>query len=313
MSYRKHHLAVSPCTIALLLLAACIPARNMRDSVPSATQAATAAARPTWRETPPPTWTPADTPARDASRLGGVPSTTPRPSQTPWPTTSPTGTSPPSPAAAAVTPAPSPTLPGAATGVNLLPNPSFEEGWYHPGGQPELQVPTHWRLEYDEGPNPLDPDPWNVFVRPESRVLSPAFIPAHEHDLFIWDGNHTVKIFKREGSISVRLLTDVYLTPGSYLFRANVFPDLIVGYRADGSKIWAPDPLSGEVRFALVSGGSGGSGWLLPEFGRQNTFSFPFDVAAAGPVSLGLALRGRWAIQNNGWFMDDWGLWRARP
>jgi hypothetical protein len=194
-------------------------------------------------------------------------------------------------------------------GSNLLPNPSFEEGWYHPGGLPELQVPVQWLLQYDEGVNPLDPDPWNVFVRPETRVLSPDFLPAQERDLFIWDGSHTVKIFKREGSISVRLLTDVYLTPGSYLFEVNVFPDLIVGYNPDGSKIWAPDPLSGEVRFSL---NSGGTGWLLPEFGRKNTYSFPFDVTQPGTVRLGLAIRGRWAILNNGWFMDDWGLWRTQ-
>jgi hypothetical protein len=301
---------------ALLLLTACPPAGDPPlTTSPSALPSITSAALATRYTTPPPSWTPASTQTPQGSQPGGLPTITPRASHTPWPTATPMGTPPP----ATVTPIllptgtpttmPSPTQPGPVTGNNLLPNPSFEEGWYHPGGRPELQVPTQWRLEYDEGPNPLDPDPWNVFVRPESRVLPREFLPAHEHDLFIWDGDHTVKIFKREGSISIRLLTDIYLAPGSYVFEVSVFPDLIVGYNPDGSKIWAPDPLSGEIRFALDSGGTG---WLLPEFGRKNTFSFPFDIPVAGSVQLGLAIRGRWAIENNGWFMDDWGLWRTQ-
>ena len=31
-------------------------------------------------------------------------------------------------------------------GPNLLPNPSFEGGWYHPNGIPELQIPEDWQF-----------------------------------------------------------------------------------------------------------------------------------------------------------------------
>ena len=102
-------------------------------------------------------------------------------------------------------------------------------------------------------------------------------------------------------------MTNVHLTPGSYLFEANIYPDLVVGYKSNGSKIWAPDPLSGEVRFIV---GNAGSGWMLPTFGRKNTFTYPFDVPTRQTVRLGVAIRGRWAIENNGWFMDDWSLRR---
>lgn len=206
------------------------------------------------------------------------------------------------------TPTPVPQItpePGAA---NLLPNPSFEEGWYHPNAIPELQVPNSWLFDWDEGENPLDPSPWNVFVRPESRLLSTAFLPPDEHDLFIWDGDYTVKIFKGYGSVSFRLTTDIPLLPGSYLFQVNLFPDLVVGY-TDGEKIWAPDPYSGEVRF-IVDGPVGGDDglWILPAFGQKNTLQYVFTVNEARVVEVGLAIRGRWAIQNNGWFMDDWSL-----
>jgi LysM repeat protein len=205
------------------------------------------------------------------------------------------------------TPVPPPPPPPVQTGANLLPNRSFEEGWYHIGGIPELQVPTRWILEWDEGHNPLDSDAWNRFARPESRLLNAAFLPANERGLFIWDGAYTLKIFKGTGAISFRLLSDVYLEPGTYRLTINAFPDMVDGYTATGSKIWAPDPLSGEVRFIV---GSSGSGWILPAFGQRNTLQHTFTVTSAGTVRLGAAFRGRWAILNNGWFLDDWSLHR---
>jgi hypothetical protein len=188
---------------------------------------------------------------------------------------------------------------------NLLPNPSFENGWYNQDGIPELQVALQWRLEWDEGPNPLDPDPWNVFVRPESRVLHADFLPPHEHALFIWDGEYTAKIFKESGALSFGLLTDVHLEPGTYVFEVNVFPDMVDHYLPSGEKVWAPDPLSGELRF--LTGAEEGS-WILPTFGQKNTFQHAFEVAQPATVRLGVAFRGRWAIANNGWFLDDWSL-----
>jgi hypothetical protein len=269
---------------------------------------------------PPPTWTPAPAATDEPATLAPLASRTATPPSSPWPTATPSATATQVPTetatetampAATDTPWPqttaTPTAP-ASSGANLLPNPSFEEGWYHWQGLPELQVPDRWLLEWEAGPNPFDPDPWNAFVRPESRVLPAQFLPPAEHATFIWHGRHTVKIFKGQGAISFRLLTDVQLEQGSYVLEINVFPDLVVDYTANGSKVWAPDPLSGEVRL-VVDGG--GSGWMLPAFGRKNTFYHTFQVDQARQVRLGVAIRGRWAILNNGWFMDDWSLRRT--
>jgi hypothetical protein len=273
---------------------------------------------------PPPTWTPAPAATDEPATLAPLASRTATPPSSPWPTATPSATATQVPTetatetampAATHTPWPQTTAMPTATltapassGANLLPNPSFEEGWYHWQGLPELQVPDRWLLEWEAGPNPFDPDPWNAFVRPESRVLPAQFLPPAEHATFIWHGRHTVKIFKGQGAISFRLLTDVQLEPGSYVLEINVFPDLVVDYTANGSKVWAPDPLSGEVRL-VVDGG--GSGWMLPAFGRKNTFYHTFQVDQARQVRVGVAIRGRWAILNNGWFMDDWSLRRT--
>lgn len=206
-------------------------------------------------------------------------------------------------------PAPQPTpAPSPATGVNLLPNWSFEEGWYNQNGIPELQLPNRWRLEYEQGDSPFGNEPWSDWVRPETRVLSTAFLPEEEHSLYIYNGQHTVKIFKGAGAISARLLTDVTLQPGVYQFTINVFPDLVMDYNGR-EKVWADDPFAGEVRFIV---GGGGSEWRLPAFGQRNTMSYTFTVDQAQTLTVGVALRGRYALVNNGWFMDDWSLVRVQ-
>ncbi len=214
------------------------------------------------------------------------------------PAPNPTAPVPTQPPPVSTTPAPVP------TGGNLLPNPSFEAGWYNQNGIPELQLPVQWLFEWDEGDNPFGSEPWSDFVRPETRVLSSAFLPVAEQPLFIYDGSHTIKIFKGSGAISFRLMTDVTLNPGTYRFTMNVFPDLVHTYE-NGQKVWAPDPYSGEVRFIV---GSGGSGWLLPTFGQKNTLNHTFTINSPQTIRVGVAMRGRYALVNNGWFMDDWSL-----
>lgn len=220
-------------------------------------------------------------------------------------------------------------------GNNLLLNPSFEgEGdcqinppnpdlcWYHPGGIPELQIPIRWVFDYENQwdgrdcgqppvcDNPLTPEPndwWNAWIRPEVRVLPAQLLPPPEHPLFIWDGNNTLKVFKGYGAISYVLRQSVWLEPGTYVLEISIFPDLVIGYDDEGNKIPAPDPLSGEVEFRA---GNTNSGWVSPSFLDKNTYYFVFIITEAAQTEMKIAIRGRYAIQNNGWFMDDWWLWR---
>ena len=280
-------------------------------ALPSITPSAVDLASPA-TSTVPPTWTveagglpPSPTPA-------GGPAFTPQPSNTPFATFTPASTATSVPSDTPVAPptlTPSPTAPPASA-VNLLPNASFEEGWYHQNGIPELQLPNGWNLQWDEGSNWLDSDPWNRFVRPETRVLTSDFLPAGERSLFIWDGDRTVKVFKREGSLSFRLTTDVDLEPGSYLFTIRVFPDMVEEYSDIGGKIWASDPLSAQVRFIMDPPSDE---WHFPTFGEKNEFQFAFFVSEPRSVHLGVHFVSRWAILNNGWFMDDWSLVQLSP
>jgi hypothetical protein len=267
--------------------------------------AATTVVQPT--ATVPPTWTLEGGQPPAVSLPAGGPTITPRPSNTPFTPFTPTSTATSTPSATPVLPptlTPSPTTPPVTT-ENLLPNPSFEDGWYNQGGVAELQLPISWQLQWDEGPNWLDSEPWNVFVRPESRVLTSDFLPPNERELFIWDGDMTLKIFKREGALSFRLTTLIDLEPGSYLFTIHVFPDMVEDYTEAGGKIWAHDALSAQLRFIMDPPSAE---WHFPAFGQKNEFQYAFYVYEPRVVRIGVHFVGRWAILNNGWFMDDWSL-----
>jgi hypothetical protein len=196
------------------------------------------------------------------------------------------------------------TKPSLQLGPNLLPNPSFEGGWYHPNGIPELQIPDGWLFSWDEGPTGFGTQPWDVWVRPEVRVLPSEQLPPDEQPLFIWEGNQTLKIFKGWGAISFRLTTSLNLQPGTYLMDINFFPDLVIDY-VNGEKVFATDPLAGEVAF-IVDGVQ--TAWILPTFGEQNNLTHTFTLEESDTISIGIAMRGRYALLNNGWFMDDWSL-----
>jgi LysM repeat protein len=200
-------------------------------------------------------------------------------------------------------PAPPPQEPPGSIGPNVLPNASFENGYYHLNGVPELQVPNNWIFEFDEGQGA--PGTGQTFLRPEIRVMPRWLLPPSEQPLFVWNGDWTVKVFKGGSPVSFRLLTDVTLQPGTYRFTANYFPDLVSGY-SGGSKIFTSQPSAGEVAF--VKNGIGD--WSAVSPGSKNTMVQAFSVPSAGNVRIGVAFRTRYALPNNGFFMDDWSLQR---
>lgn len=191
---------------------------------------------------------------------------------------------------------------------NVLLNSSFEGDWYHPGDVPEFQIPEHWEFDYlsdENGDPPLDPDPQNIWQPPEVRVLYQAYLPPHEQDQFIWDGEHTVKVFKGYSAVSFELSQLLLLDPGIYLFEVHVFPDMVAGY-VDGHKVYASDPLSAEIR---LSANGGDTGWMMPTIGQKNRITYQFNVGQQRWVRVKVEMRGRWALENNGWFLDDWALY----
>jgi len=187
---------------------------------------------------------------------------------------------------------------------NMLMNPSFEEGFYLPGGVKELQIPNDWGFWYaDESiPNPYDSEPWSVFVRPEVRTLHRGLLPPDEQPLFVLDGDYTLKIFKGSGSIYHGLAQ--VMPRGKWEMHVKVFPDLITGYDADGGKIFATHPDSCIV-WVEVDGVRVGQE-QRPAAGAWQELVFELDLP--GDSAVAILFMQPFALNNNGLFLDDWEL-----
>jgi hypothetical protein len=281
-------------------------ATDAPTEVPTEIVATAAPTEPPATATPPASATPRPTATRRPATATPEESPTPEetPTETPSPTPPPTNTRPPATAGPTRTPAPAapPTLPPNPTlGQNLLPNPSFEEGHYNQNGVAELQVPNGWRLDYQEGATGFGGEAWDVYVRPETRVLSTSFLPPEEHPLYIFDGSQTVKIFKGTGAVSTRLMTDVNLQPGIYVLEASFFSDVFESY-SEGHKNPPGDPNAGE---AMLFAGTTGTGWIGNSYLNRNHLTHTFTINAPQTMTVGVGFRGRYAIANNGWFVDN--------
>lgn len=194
--------------------------------------------------------------------------------------------------------------------TNVLRNGSFEGGWFHPDGIPEIQNPDDWVMRWADAdtPNPYSDDDWNRFVRPEVRVLSRQFLPEDEQDLFILDGSQTLKVFKGYGAWCLEMVQPLHLEPAMYTFTVRIFGDL-VAYYDNGRKHWAPDPNSGLLRFVLNGHAYTDTHSITP--GMWNLYSMEF--AADGDTSIGAQVMCPFALENSGIFADAWTLVKSLP
>lgn len=278
------------------------------EPTPTLVEAAVVESTATSDATSPPPATNTSVPTVTAA-VTDTPEPTPEPTETAVPpTNTPAPAQPTSPPAPPAPPADPTVPPNPQLSGNVLRNGSFEDGWYNLNGIPELQLPNGWAFEWDTGATGFGSEEWDQWVRPETRVLPNIQLPESERALFIRDGVYTIKMFKGNGAISFRLMQDIELQPGTYVFKINIYPDLVQGYN-NGNKVFAGDPAAGELRFIAPDGGTG---WFVPNaFGTWNTFEHAFTVNEAGPVRIGLGVRGRYALNNNGWFLDEWSLQRV--
>lgn len=191
--------------------------------------------------------------------------------------------------------------------TNLFRNPSFEEGFYEYHGIENLRVPIDWEFWYapEDYPNPIDSAPHSVFRQPEAHVLHLNDIPEYEHQLFFWDGEYTWKIFKREGSLYIRLIQSQNLEPGRYRITVNLFPDLVMRYEND-QKVAADSVDAGLMRF--YAGGPIDDFWTMFPYLERKTYSVEFD--AAGEMEIGAEFMLPFALLQNGLFTDMWTLER---
>lgn len=197
---------------------------------------------------------------------------------------------------------------------NLFRNGSFEFGTHQPGSRLELNIPNDWLFAYapHTTPNPHDPADHAKFVMPEVRVLDRSDLPEHEHDLFILDGDHTLKIFKRSGSWWATMYQVSDLIAGTYRATVRIFGDLVQNYDGD-RKVWADDPAGrdGLLRFWIpgqcLAQPEADTQWLPIKPGEWNTFNQNLTVKT-GTTSIGIDIMCPFPLINNCIFADKWEL-----
>lgn len=192
---------------------------------------------------------------------------------------------------------------------NLLKNGSFELGWYHHDGIPELQIPKEWQFGYADKSvdNPYDTNPWSEFVRPEVRVLPREQLPPHEQPLFILDGDYCLKPFKGSGSLYFWFTQDLNLDAGDYELTVRVYPDVVMDYDGDGNKIFADDPRAALIRFHPNDFWQNINPVSSPASGRLQTVKHQF-TAPGGVYRVRVEFMLPFPLKQNGLFCDAWEL-----
>lgn len=178
-------------------------------------------------------------------------------------------------------------------------NGSFESGWHHHNGRPELQIPngfTFWDASESGINNPWDAAPYNQFVRPEVRVLPKSQVPAQEHAQFFADGEHTLKIFKGWGA---------HLTGLEFTVAEAVNDTLVIPVFGDFVEAYSP-----EKRYV-------GGGFIRPVLNREAIGDwqalasgelgyYEFKIAAQAGDRIMIQFGCPYALMNSGLFTDGW-------
>lgn len=139
-------------------------------------------------------------------------------------------------------------------------------------------------------------------------MLSKRELPEHEHDLFIVDGDHCVKIFKGYGAWNGGLIQTVNIEPGTYKLSLYVYSDAVLEYK-DGRKVPADDPLSCRIRVII---NDRAFTWInLPALAGYN-IEEEFD-ASDGATEVRVEFMMPFALANSGVFLDAVRLERVEP
>ncbi len=210
--------------------------------------------------------------------------------------------------------------------MNLLKNPNFDQGHHHQDSISEIVVPDGWKLRWidkDTFPGCGNPPAY----RPESVVWNIIHAPPHEKPIFFLAGNYCWKVFKAYAPVyfAASQVVEGLEAGVTYRFTANVYPDLVEGYKS-GNKVRPGDMWHSESR----------AGWSAPnppwpqhkeegaitwskwfninngnfKFGEYNKITMEF-VAPGGSVEIFVECKSKWGSGENNWFMDAFTLERV--
>lgn len=188
--------------------------------------------------------------------------------------------------------------PTGGNAVNLLVNPSFEDGWTDIDG--ETQEPNGWRVGWNIGGT------YNA-MKGEVTHKSDALMPPEERGIFIWDGSWALKAFGGRKNIWFRLIQELELPAGRYRLSTPTWVDCYRWDKINRVKDYNLEPDHAQFMVKVNGEEIGGWRWLLTGGLRQVVTEFEHD---GGECKLAIHYRTRYAEENNFW-LDGWNLAKA--
>lgn len=206
-----------------------------------------------------------------------------------------------------------PPAPPPAVGENLLPNPSWEEGWADSEFWPmTTQDPKGWKVLWnvtsgDDYRNPFAPEqPYGVG---EAIHKFRSQIPDDEEEDFFGSGDVTYKIFANH-CFWVRMKTRLNLEAGRYALRTPVFTDTFRWIKKpDGGGYKDYKVEDDQTQMMVKVNGKIVRDWTPLPAGRLVDTETVIDHAG-GEIEIVPHFRCNWAISNNLW-PGDWSLRRV--
>jgi hypothetical protein len=212
--------------------------------------------------------------------------------------------------------------------MSMLINGGFENGWYHPDGITELQIPKGWTLEVTKNvgaskgtwlttpagiqrvgkpvENPYDKAEHSRFMRPEVRVMTKAQVPDWEEAAFGMEGGYILKAFKGNGSLLFAFMQSVQLEKGEYELTIRVYPDTVSSYNING-KVFANNSNAALIRFGEEAWTSFNPVPSPPANSRLQTIKHTFD-APGGMYHVKIGFMLPFHLAQNGILCDRWEL-----
>ncbi len=198
---------------------------------------------------------------------------------------------------------------------NVLINASFEDGMaYFNDDTRELAVPAGWVFAYMDETTPREQRQTAPWSRPITALINSHAVTMADRTRIFAGGTYCWKVSGTGSPVWVRLFQSVLgVTPGQkYRFTVNILPDLIA--RSHPQVAYASDPLSGEVRLTATSGGQTfDTGWKTGRevpVARYTALTLDF-TAPANRVEVAVEVRGRWALPEGAWYVDELSLTSA--
>ena len=178
-----------------------------------------------------------------------------------------------------------------------LKNTSFEDGWLDSDKYSTTQNPAYWTVEWNTGSEFPNPHSQYHYEMGECVHKSKAMLPPSERDVFVWDGDWTLKTFAGGRNFWVRLKQAPTLEAGSYLLTVPIWCDC---YRSGTQgKDYDVEPHQAEVRLKVAGVWVGDWSYLVA--GRLNTRTFEFQHPG-GIAEIAIHARCNWPINNNLWW-----------